>query len=33
VRVDLSYTRYWGAGEYNLSNDRDHVTFSVRYDF
>ncbi len=31
--ADLSYTSYFGAGRYNLINDRDYVAFSVRYSF
>ena len=31
--ADLSYTRYSGAGRYNLINDRDYVAFNVKYSF
>ena len=31
--ADLSYTRYSGAGRYNLINDRDFVGFNVKYAF
>jgi len=30
---DFSYTSYFGAGQYNLSKDRDFVAASVRYSF
>lgn len=30
---DLSYTRYFGAGRYNLLNDRDFVAASIKYSF
>ncbi len=30
---DLSYTRYDGAGRYNLINDRDFIAFNVKYSF
>ncbi len=30
---DLSYTDFWGAGSYNLSQDRDFLAASVRYSF
>lgn len=31
--ADLSYTRYSGAGRYNLTNDRDFVGFNIKYAF
>ncbi len=31
--LDLSYTRYGGAGRYNLLRDRDFVAFNVKYSF
>jgi len=31
--ADLSYTNYFGAGRYNLVNDRDFVAFNVSYSF
>lgn len=31
--VDLSYTNFFGAGRYNLLNDRDFASFTVRYSF
>ena len=30
---DLSYTRYFGAGRYNLLNDRDFVAANIKYSF
>jgi len=33
ITVDMSYTNYFGAGQYNLINDRDFVSFSVKYSF
>ncbi len=30
---DVSYTQYGGAGQYNLLNDRDFVTASIKYSF
>jgi len=30
---DLSYTNYFGAGRYNLINDRDFVAFNIKYSF
>jgi hypothetical protein len=30
---DLSYTRYFGAGRYNLLNDRDFVAANLKYSF
>jgi hypothetical protein len=30
---DLSYTSFFGAGEFNLINDRDFVAFTARYQF
>jgi hypothetical protein len=30
---DLSYTNFFGAGRYNLVNDRDIITASIRYSF
>jgi hypothetical protein len=31
--ADLSYTDFFGAGRYNLSNDRDFVSFNIKYSF
>lgn len=31
--ADLSYTDYFGAGRYNLVNDRDFVALNVKYSF
>jgi hypothetical protein len=31
--LDVSYTNYAGAGQYNLLNDRDFVAASVKYSF
>lgn len=31
--ADLSYTDFFGAGRYNLVNDRDFVSFNVKYSF
>ena len=31
--ADLSYTDFFGAGRYNLINDRDFVSFNVKYSF
>jgi len=31
--VDLSYTSYFGAGRYNLLQDRDFFSASIRYSF
>jgi hypothetical protein len=33
VTASLSYTRLFGAGRYNASNDRDFVRFSAAYWF
>ena len=33
LQVNASYTNFFGAGEWNLINDRDNITFSVRYAF
>jgi hypothetical protein len=33
LRVDLAYTSFWGAGEWNLLNDRDNINLSIRYAF
>lgn len=30
---DLSYTRFFGAGRYNLLNDRDFVAANIKYSF
>jgi len=30
---DLSYTDFFGAGRYNLVNDRDFVAFNIKYSF
>ncbi|MDT8440592.1 MAG: DUF1302 domain-containing protein [Desulfuromonadales bacterium] len=31
--ADLSYTDFFGAGRYNLLNDRDFLAFNVKYSF
>ncbi len=31
--ADLSYTDYFGAGRYNLVNDRDFLAFNIKYSF
>ncbi|MCH9026019.1 MAG: DUF1302 domain-containing protein [Proteobacteria bacterium] len=31
--IDLSYTEFKGAGQYNLINDRDFISFSVKTSF
>ncbi len=31
--ADLSYTEFFGAGRYNLINDRDFVAFNIKYSF
>lgn len=31
--VDLNYTNYFGAGDYNWLNDRDIVAFNIKYSF
>lgn len=31
--ADLSYTSFYGAGDYNVLNDRDFVNFSLRYSY
>lgn len=31
--ADLSYTDFFGAGRYNLINDRDFVSFNIKYSF
>ncbi len=31
--ADLSYTNFFGAGDFNLQNDRDFVAFSLAYSF
>ncbi len=31
--TDFSYTRYSGAGRFNLINDRDFVSFNIKYAF
>jgi hypothetical protein len=31
--VDISYTSYFGAGRYNLINDRDFIGASIKYSF
>jgi hypothetical protein len=33
LKVDIAYTTFWGAGEWNMINDRDNISFSVRYTF
>jgi hypothetical protein len=30
---DLSYTSFWGGGQFNQISDRDFATFSVKYSF
>jgi len=31
--VDVAYTQYGGAGQYNLLSDRDFVSASIKYSF
>jgi len=31
--ADISYTNYFGAGDYNMLNDRDNVALNVKYSF
>ena len=31
--ADLSYTDFFGAGRYNLLNDRDIVAANIKYSF
>jgi hypothetical protein len=31
--ADIAYTRYMGAGRYNLLNDRDFVGFNIKASF
>jgi hypothetical protein len=33
LRFEIGYTTFWGAGEYNIRNDRDFFNFSARYNF
>ncbi|ARN74274.1 DUF1302 domain-containing protein [Oceanicoccus sagamiensis] len=33
LKLDIAYTQYSGADQWNLINDRDNLSFSVRYDF
>lgn len=33
LRADLSYNTIWGAGKWNLLNDRDNISLSIRYSF
>ena len=33
VRTELSYTKFSGAGRYNVITDRDHVNFSIQFAF
>lgn len=33
VTLDLSYSNYFGAGKFNLINDRDFISASVKYSF
>jgi hypothetical protein len=33
LAFDLSYTNFFGGGDYNLISDRDFVAFSVKYSF
>lgn len=32
-KIDLAYVEYSGAGQQNLMNDRDNLSFSIHYDF
>ncbi len=32
-QADLSYTNFFGAGRYNLLNDRDFTAFNIKYSF
>ena len=31
--ADLSYTDFFGAGRYNLVNDRDFLALNIKYSF
>ncbi|HEY5719788.1 MAG TPA: DUF1302 family protein, partial [Gammaproteobacteria bacterium] len=31
--ADIAYTRYSGAGRYNLGNDRDFISANIKYSF
>jgi hypothetical protein len=31
--TDVSYTNFFGAGRHNLVNDRDFISFNVKYSF
>ncbi len=31
--ADISYTRFSGAGRYNLINDRDFIATNIKYSF
>ena len=31
--ADLSYTDFYGAGRHNLLNDRDFLSFNLKYSF
>jgi len=31
--ADISYTRFSGAGRYNLVNDRDFIAANIKYSF
>ena len=31
--VDVSYTNFFGAGKYNLLNDRDFFSATIKYSF
>ena len=33
LRVDVAYTTFWGANEWNLINDRDNIRLRIRYAF
>ena len=33
LRADLAFTTFWGAGKWNLINDRDNINLSIRYSF
>ena len=30
---DLSYTSFWGGGQFNQISDRDFASFTVKYSF
>jgi hypothetical protein len=31
--ADINYTNYFGAGRHNLINDRDFISFNIKYSF